>query len=89
MRFALNTVSVDVDMACRGILMVADNWFPGWVAEIDGHSAHIERMDGGIRGVAVSGGGHKVEMKYRPWSAFGGLAAMLAGFVMTAVAYRT
>ncbi len=89
LRFALNTVSVDVNMACRGILMVADNWFPGWIAAVDGHSARIERMDGGIRGVLVSGGRHNVEMKYRPLSAFGGLAAMLAGFVMTAVAYRT
>jgi uncharacterized membrane protein YfhO len=74
-------------MACRGILMVADNWYPGWTASVDAHNARIERMDGGIRGVAVSAGRHKVEMKYRPWSAFGGLAAMLAGFLITAVAY--
>jgi hypothetical protein len=89
MRFGLNTISIDVDMACRGMLMVSDNWFPGWIAAVDGHSARIERMDGGIRGVAVSGGRHNVTMKYRPWTAFGGLAAMLAGFLMTAVAYRT
>jgi hypothetical protein len=89
MRFGLNRVSADVNMACRGILMVADNWFPGWVAAVDGHSVQIERMDGGIRGVAVSAGQHRVEMKYRPWSAFGGMAAMLAGFLMTSVAYRT
>jgi hypothetical protein len=71
-------VVLEAEMGCRGMAVLADTWFPGWQATVDGRSAPILEVYGALRGVVVEQGVHRVEMVYRPWSArLGGLMTLL------------
>jgi hypothetical protein len=52
----------------RALLVLADTWFPGWHATLDGREAPIVRTDQLLRGVVLPAGEHTVEFAYRPWS---------------------
>jgi len=80
--------AVDVEMACKGIVVVSDNYYPGWVADVDGHAAKIWKVNTVIRGVVVDAGRHTVAMKYRPMSVYLGLFCTLLGFGLAAVLQR-
>jgi hypothetical protein len=63
----------------RALFVVADTWFPGWTATVDGRPAPIEMVNGCVRGVFVDGAGeHRVVMQFWPWS-------LTAGLVLTAI----
>ena len=50
-------------------LIVADTWYPGWQAWIDGTSIPIYRANGAFRAVVVPmGGDHTILMRYQPQS---------------------
>ena len=77
-----NTVVLAVQMACRGMLIVADTYFPGWEATVDGRPVRIHEAYDMIRGIVVDAGPHRVEMRYRPWSVR--LGALLTGLATLA-----
>ncbi|HYN87775.1 MAG TPA: hypothetical protein VER55_04570, partial [Ardenticatenaceae bacterium] len=63
-----------------GWLVLADNWFPGWGATIDGTPVAIERANLFARAVPIpSAGMHVVEFHYRPRS-------LVIGTTITALA---
>jgi hypothetical protein len=78
----------NVEMACQGLLVVSDNWFPGWRAAVDGKSAQIWKVDHAIRGVIVPPGRHTVTMNYRPLSVYLGFVCMLAGLAGAIILQR-
>jgi hypothetical protein len=47
-------------------VVVADAWFPGWRAQIDGARAPLYRLDTMLRGVPVPAGAHRLRMTYEP-----------------------
>ena len=73
-----NTVEMDVKLACRGMLILADTWYPGWIATIDGRPAPIYQAYLALRGVVLEQGDHHVEFRYQPASA-------LIGALMSAI----
>jgi len=79
---------VKVDMACRGMLVISDNFFPGWNAELDGNAVDIWRVNTAIRGVIVPAGRHTVTMKYRPLSVYFGFVLTLLGLAGAIVLQR-
>ncbi|MGO9008461.1 MAG: YfhO family protein [Bryobacteraceae bacterium] len=81
-------VWVNVEMACKGLLIVSDNWYPGWRAEVDGRPAKIWKVNTVIRGVAVNAGKHTVAMRYRPFSVYFGFACTLLGLAAAIVLHR-
>jgi len=83
-----SAVRVDVEMACKGMLVVSDNWYPGWHAYIDGNSAAIWKVNTVIRGVVVGPGKHTVTMNYRPFSVYFGLFCTLLGLGAAIVLQR-
>jgi len=89
---AANSLTVETRMACRGMLVISDTWYPGWKAAIDGHAAPILKAYGALRGVVVDAGAHTVTLRYRPASAILGGSMTLAGVLATMVvglsAYR-
>jgi hypothetical protein len=84
-----NYVRIKATMACRGMVILTDSWFPGWRATVDGRAAVIEKAYGAFRGVVVDAGEHTIEMKYRPWSVFIGAAmTLLAAAIASWAALR-
>jgi hypothetical protein len=71
-------VRIRANMACQGMVVVSDTFYPGWRADIDGHSARIYEVNGAMRGVVVPRGAHTVTFHYRPNSAIiGGLLTFI------------
>ncbi|HEX4458631.1 MAG TPA: YfhO family protein, partial [Polyangia bacterium] len=69
-------------LRCRSDRMsfavVADSWFPGWTARVDGQRAPIVRANLAMRAVPLPAGEHEVTLVYRP-------AHLGLGFVMSAL----
>lgn len=78
-RGANNWVQVHVDTPRRGVLVLADAWYPGWQVTLDGTSTDSFPVDGLFRGVRVSEGSHVIVFRYKPQS-------FVVGLVMSGVA---
>ncbi len=72
-------LEIEARMACRGMVVVSENFFPGWRAWVDGKPAPIHQVYTCLRGIVVEGGLHHIRMEYRPRSVIlGGAATLLA-----------
>jgi hypothetical protein len=63
-------VVVETRTSREAWLFLADTYYPGWVATLDGRDAHIVRANVAYRAVAVPAGTHRVTFRYEP-PAFG------------------
>jgi hypothetical protein len=72
----------DVEADGAGFLVTRDSFARGWGATLDGAPVAVLRANGKHRAVAVPGGRHRVELRYRP----PGLAAGLAVFALATLA---
>jgi hypothetical protein len=61
-------ITLDVETAADGILVLSEVYYPGWRAYVDGVEAKIHRADHALRAVEVEGGSHRVELVYDPLS---------------------
>ncbi|MGD0999912.1 MAG: YfhO family protein [Candidatus Brocadiia bacterium] len=75
---APDDVAVTAALEKPGWLVLRDNYFPGWKAEVDGAPARILRADYAFRAVALSAGSHRVVFRYRPGSFSWGIGLSLA-----------
>jgi len=68
---------IEVELDAPSLVVVADAWYPGWRATVDGEARPIERVDHALRGVWLEAGSHRLELRYAPrsWS----LGLLLAG----------
>jgi hypothetical protein len=84
-RYQPTFVVLKVSSRCRGMVVLADAWFPGWKASVDGKPAQIYRAYNLVRGVVVDAGDHEVIMRYRPISVFIGMALAGLGVLLCVV----
>lgn len=70
-------VTIHVEHDAPGVLILADAWYPGWDAAIDGADAPTFPVDGALRGVLVPEGAHTVTFQYQPQSLLVGIFASL------------
>ena len=68
-------------LSCPGMLVVAETWFPGWQATVDGQDHEIQQVESALRGVRLDRGAHVVELRYRPWSVYLGALMSLSGLL--------
>jgi Bacterial membrane protein YfhO len=82
-------LDVSTDWPC--LLVLADLYYPGWQATVDGQPAPILRADGVLRAVAVTPGSHQINLVYRPaslrWGALISLLTLVAAIVWLAVSW--
>lgn len=59
-------IKVAINTKSHGYLFIADTWYPGWRAYIDGESVEILRANYLFRAIQVNAGHHEIEMVYKP-----------------------
>ena len=77
-------VGLSVTTDRRGYLLLADSWYPGWNAFVDGKPASIYRADVLFRAVSIEPGQHRVVFEYRPMSFVWGVAISAASLLIAA-----
>ena len=65
-RYASDRLSVRFELAGRGLLVLLEQFYPGWEARVDGQPRPIVPVAGLFRGVEVAEGEHLLEMRYNP-----------------------
>lgn len=63
---AAGRVEVDVEVPTSGVLVVADTWYPGWKAFVDGVEVTLSHAHGVFQRIAIPGGRHRVVLSYAP-----------------------
>lgn len=70
-----------VSAAAEAFVVIADAFFPGWTATLDGVRLPIVRVNHVLRGVAIPAGEHRLEMRYVPEGWEAGLALSRTAWV--------
>jgi hypothetical protein len=73
-----NTVTIRAASPAAGRLVLADVWYPGWRALVDGVPTPIELANTAFRAVKLPAGNHVIEFQYEPDSVKIGLWITLA-----------
>lgn len=89
-RDEVDLLEIDVDTPSTGWLRVADTWYPGWKAMIDGQRVKVQRVDYLFKGVCVPAGQHSVIIYYQPtgfpylsWLSVGAFLVSLLSYLLT------
>ena len=61
----VNSQTLEVQASGPALLVVSENYYPAWKAEIDGEPVEVLRADHTLRAVAVPAGTHEVRFYYR------------------------
>ncbi len=61
-------LAVDMHVAADGLLVLSENWHPGWQATVDGAPAPVLRADHTLRAVPIPAGDHRVVLVFDPLS---------------------
>jgi hypothetical protein len=78
--YAPERVEVRTEANAAALLVLADNWYPGWQATVDGRAAPIYRTNHTFRGVVVPAGRHSVVFTFDP-------AGVKEGFIVYLVCF--
>ncbi|MFN0106315.1 MAG: hypothetical protein ACKV2U_30015 [Bryobacteraceae bacterium] len=79
-----NRVRIRANMQCTGLVIMADSFYPGWQATVDGKPAKVWEAYGAIRGVVAPAGAHQIELRFHPRSVYVGGVCFLLGLLLTA-----
>jgi hypothetical protein len=74
-------LAIRADLACAGMVVLSDSYYPGWSARIDHRPTAIHQVNGAMRGVVVPPGSHTITMHYRPVSVYLGFALTALGIL--------
>lgn len=65
-RYAPDAVTLTAALPSRGWLVLADTWYPGWEARVDGAPVRIQRANANFRALPLRAGSHRVDFVFRP-----------------------
>jgi SAM-dependent methyltransferase len=85
---SLNSVTLDVQADGPGLLVLTDQWYPGWQATVDGQPIEMLRADTLFRAVCIPTGNHIVTFRFQPmsWRIGAGLSlASWAGLLLIGI----
>ncbi|TLN17417.1 YfhO family protein, partial [bacterium] len=78
-------IELDVEAGQDGWLVIADTWYPGWQASVDGQVVTISRAHYVFRGLPLPAGRHLVVIEYRPWWIWPATGLSLLGILSIAI----
>jgi membrane protein YfhO len=76
-------IELDVGLSVLGWVVLADTFYPGWTATIDGVATPIHPVDLLFRGVLVPPGTHRIMFRYQPPVFRLGLALAVVGLAVS------
>ncbi len=82
-----NKIMLQIQSDAPGWLMLADTWYPGWEANIDGQATSIYRANYLFRAVQVPPGSHQIAFAYRPFWFYFGLGLSCLSLAVLVVIY--
>ena len=62
------SLTIDVEAAAPGLLVVSQIYAEGWRATVDGEPVSILATNHSLQGIPIDAGRHVVELQYRPAS---------------------
>jgi hypothetical protein len=81
-----NSVLIETDNLRDGLLVLSDNYYPGWSAAVDGAPTQIFRANHTMRAVNVPAGHHLVSFVFMPAAFFTSMYVSLAAAALTLAA---
>jgi hypothetical protein len=73
-----------------GLVRLADPFYAGWTASVDGEAAPVLRADSALRAVAVGPGQHEIVFRYRPaWLEFAVGTTLVSMLALTLALFAT
>ena len=85
----LNTLTLDVtiDAAAgeQGLLIIRQNYYPGWHAWSNGVEMQLQRVDYTLQGVVLPSGRHTIELRFTPTGFWPLISLMVAALLITSV----
>jgi len=76
-------LNLDIEVEGRSFLVVADSFFPGWTASVDGKTTPIFPTYGCVRGITIENAGiHHVAFRFVPRTLFTGLGCTGLGILL-------
>lgn len=75
-------LTLDVNAAAPGVLVVSEMWYPGWQATVNGAPAEVMQANGGLQAVAVPAGQSQVVLSFHPAPWRWGLIAAAVGVAL-------
>jgi uncharacterized membrane protein YfhO len=75
-------VVVNATALQRGLLVLGDQFHPGWKARLDGRPVNVLRVNQILRGVLVPPGDHKIVFEFAPSSLSAGILLGIAGMTL-------
>lgn len=75
-------VGITLKSTVSGWVFLADSWYPGWEATIDGNATTIYRADFFFRAIQVPPGRHTIQFTYHPLSFTLGLTFTIMALVI-------
>jgi len=80
-----NRVAIETDNDRDGLLVLSDNFYPGWKASVDGSRVEVLRANHTMRAVRVPAGHHMVSFVFAPATFFASLYVSIAVAAITLV----
>jgi hypothetical protein len=84
-RDEMTVVEIDAELDEPGLLVLADSYYAGWTATVDGNPAPIYATNHLFRGVPVPAGSHRIRFEYRPVSIWSGAVLSAASALLLVV----
>ena len=86
-RYSENSVIITTNTVSNAILMLSDNFYPGWKAYIDGKETKIYRANYTFRAIEIPQGKHAVIFTYKPKSFYIGASISAIALIILGVIF--
>jgi Bacterial membrane protein YfhO len=84
--YGAERIEISATASARSLVVLTDDYYPGWNATVDGHSVPIQRVDYLLRGIPVGPGRHTIVLRYQPGSwTLGWIISLLSLLVLCAL----